>query len=134
MKPKILYDGNRPLFVLAENGKESDVERELQQFKSNRQTVRKAAALEVIMERFANGERLTAQMFHEAGETNGIKVMEFKKDPIRLYCVPIPDSRGALLLTHTVWKKWQKTRPQDLKQAVAELEKFTQGNPECLTN
>lgn len=133
MKPKILYNGARPLIVLADEGESSDLEKELAAFRNDRQTVRKAAAIEIIMERFAAGEKLPSAMFHEAGEADGLKVMEFIKQPIRIYAVPVPGTKGMLLLTHSVWKKWQKTKAADLKKALNALHTLqTSGAIECL--
>lgn len=133
MKPKILYNGARPLIVLADEGESSDLEKELAAFRNDRQTVRKAAALEIIMERFAAGEKLPSAMFHEAGEADGLKVMEFIKQPIRIYAVPIPGTKGMLLLTHSVWKKWQKTKAADLKKAANAFNKLQiSGAIKCL--
>lgn len=135
MKPKILYNGRRPLIVLVPEEPEecpSELEEELKAFKANRQTVRKAAAIELIMERFAAGETLPPNMFHEAGEIHGLKVMEFIKQPIRIYAVPIPGGKGMVLLTHSIWKKWDKTKSADLEKAVSALEKYqSSGAIEC---
>ena len=123
MKPKLLYDGIRPLYVSCEDGEElSGLECELDSYQQSAQTVRHVASLRAFMRRFANGERLPRQMFHEAGKIHGITVYEFIKQPIRVYCVNIPNSKGCLLLSHSVLKKWQKTKPADLEKTYRQLQ------------
>ena len=123
MKPKLRYNGVRPVCVLCEDDEElSDLERELDGYAQSNQTVRHVAAIHIIMQRFANGERLPSQMFHKAGETHDIQVYEFIKQPIRVYCVDIPNSKGCLLLSHSVLKKWQKTKQSDLEKVYRQLQ------------
>lgn len=123
MKPKLLYNGIRPLYVLCEDGEElSGLEHELDSYRKSAQTVRHEASIQAIMQRFANGERLTPKMFHEAGKAHGFTVYEFIKQPIRVYCINIPNSKGCLLLSHSVLKKWQKTKSSDLEKAYRQLQ------------
>ena len=123
MKPKLLYNGIRPLCVLHEDGEElSGLEHELDSYQQSSQTVRYVSSIRIIMQRFANGERLPSQMFHKAGEINGVQVYEFIKQPIRVYCVNIPDSKGYVLLSHSVLKRWQKTKQSDLEKVYRQLQ------------
>ena len=123
MELKLLYNGIRPLYVLCKDGEElSDLEREMDSYRQSAQIVRHEASIQAMMRRFANGERLTPKMFHEAGKTHGFTVYEFIKQPIRVYCVNIPNSKGCILLSHSVLKKWQKTKPSDLEKAYQQLQ------------
>ncbi|OAM31433.1 hypothetical protein A7P95_00600 [Eikenella longinqua] len=123
MKPKLLYNGIRPLCVLCEDGEEvSSLERELDDYQQSAQTVRHAASIRIIMQRFARGEQLPSQMFHKAGKIHGIQVYEFIKQPIRIYCVSNPNLQGCFLLSHSVLKKWQKTKPADLEKTYRQLQ------------
>ena len=116
MKPKLLYNGARPLCVLCEDDEElSDLERELNGYAQSNQTVRHAAAIRIIMQRFARGERLPSQMFHKAGETHDIQVYEFIKQPIRV-------SDSCLLRRYPELKRLSFAQPQCAEKMAEDQE------------
>jgi hypothetical protein len=72
-----------------------------------------AMGFKALLERFARGDRLPAESFHEANKEK--RVWEFVKGDLRLFC--FRDRCGNVVLTHGIVKKGQKADKHEVERA-----------------
>lgn len=71
-----------------------------------------ARGFKALFVRYAEGQRLPAENFHEANKEK--QVWEFIKGDLRIYCYK--DSAGNVILSHGIIKKKQKADEADVNR------------------
>ncbi|NUE66950.1 hypothetical protein [Snodgrassella sp. ESL0253] len=120
---KTLYAGEKNIVALAKScDSKADIEVELE-VESKRNSAIKG--FDVLFRRYCSGNRLTVEMFHEAGEYKAQRFYEFRKGRARVYCVMDPKDGSIMLLTHLLCSKsTNQTKTSDLAKAYKILTQY----------